>query len=115
MMLRRISLIAIGLAVIGCGSGGRSLAGTWSGTFKGANFTIVANPDTSFAASGASKMKGRWEVSGKEVKLFRDVRDGGDVGFGDGGDGAMHFQLSDDGKSFSGKVSDGTMLEMKKQ
>ena len=60
-------------------------------------------------------MQGRWEVSGRDVKLFRDIRNGGDVGFGDGGDGAIHFQLSKDGKRLEGNGAGGAAFSFTKK
>ena len=108
MMLRNFLVLVVGVSLAGCGSGGSSIAGTWAGTYRGSALTLTAKPDNSFTIQGMSELKGRWEVAGNDVKLFRDIRNGGDIGFGDGGDGALHFRLSKDGKTLDGKATDGS-------
>ena len=115
MMLRKFLVFAIGMMLAGCGSSGPSIAGTWEGGFKGVPLTLTAQPDGSFQIKGSTSMVGRWEVSGKGVKLFRDIRNGGDVGFGDGSDGAMNFTLSADAKRMEGKAADGASFSFTKK
>lgn len=114
-MLRKFLVLIVCIGVLGCGSGGPSIAGTWVGTFKGSDLTMTAKGDSSFTMNGISNMHGRWEASGTDIALFRDVKNGGDVGFGEGGDGAMHMELSKDGKQLSGKAGDGTPLVLTKK
>jgi hypothetical protein len=119
MMLRNSLVFIIGLALVGCGSSGPSIAGKWVSSLKGSPLILEARPDSSFTMSGPPRVladfSGRWEVSGNDVKLFEDVRNGGGPGFGDGGDGAFHFKLSSDGKRIEGKGADGSVLTFTKQ
>ena len=115
MMLRKTLLFIVALVLFGCASSGPSIVGTWESTVKGASLTLTAKPDSSFTIQGASQFAGKWESSGGDVRLFRDIRNGGDLPFGEGGDGAMHFQLSADGKQMDGKAADGTPFQFKKK
>ena len=107
-MLRKLLVLVVGFGLSGCGSSGPSIAGTWDSTFRGATLTLTANPDSSFSIQGTTQLTGKWESSGDEVRLFRDIKNGGDVNFGDGGDGAIHLKFSKDGKHLDGKTNDGT-------
>ncbi len=64
--------------------------------------TFTANADTSFKLEALKPIKGRWELEGTDLKLFRDVSDGDDESFGTQGDGAYHFTVSPDHKSLTG-------------
>jgi hypothetical protein len=108
-------VFVVGVGLFGCGSSGPSIAGTWESSFKGGQLTLTAKPDTSFAIHGTTDIVGKWEVSGNEVKLYRDVRNGGGAGFGDGGDGAIHFKLSQDGRHMDGVGGDGTAFSFTKR
>ncbi|HLK15426.1 MAG TPA: hypothetical protein VKT78_11530 [Fimbriimonadaceae bacterium] len=115
-MRRTLLVFVTGLVLVGCGSGsGPSIAGTWEGKYKGATITLTANSDTSFKLRGTSDMDGRWESSGSEVRLYRNISKGGDMPFGDGGDGAIHFKLSKDGKQLEGKGADGSVFAFTKK
>jgi len=115
MMLRKLLVFVVCIGLVGCGSGGKSIVGTWESGFKGSTLTLQANPDSSFSISGSSTMSGRWESVGSEIHLFRDIRNGGDQAFGTGGDGSIHFQLSQDGQSLTGKSGDGTPFTFTKK
>jgi hypothetical protein len=115
IMLRNSLIFAVCVALVGCGSGGPSIAGSWDGGFKGSTLTLTAKTDSSFVIKGSSELNGRWEITGDDVRLFRDVRNGGDTAFGDGGDGAIHLKLSQDGKHLTGKAANGADFSFTKQ
>ncbi|MHB8637465.1 MAG: hypothetical protein ACYC96_13435 [Fimbriimonadaceae bacterium] len=115
MMLRKMLALVVGVGLFGCGAQSPSIVGTWVGKYSGNSLTLKAKPDSSFTISGASQLYGRWESSGSDVRLFRDVRNGGDIGFGDGGDGAIHFKLAKDGKHLNGVGADGTPFSFTKK
>jgi len=103
VMNARILMIGISAAVLaGCGKPDTSIVGTWSGPAGVTTMTLNANPDSSFTLSALATIKGRWELDGNDLRLFRDISNGGDVSFGSDSDGAYHFTLSADKKTLTG-------------
>jgi hypothetical protein len=87
------------IGLFGCSEPeGPSIAGDWEVQKPGSPATLHAKADKSFTleSPAGETLKGRWVVEGHTVKLYRDVRDGGDLPFGEGGDGASVYTLSKD-------------------
>ncbi len=95
-----LASIFIGATAIGCGEAeGPSIVGVWETQKPSAPGQLVARADHSFNVTGSEPQQGfsgRWETHGHAVKLFRDIRQGGDFPFGSGGDGSIQYKLSQD-------------------
>jgi hypothetical protein len=100
----RLGLVALACSLFatvlsGCSEPeGPSIAGDWEVQKPGSPATLHAKADKSFSldAPTGETLHGRWVVEGHTVKLYRDIRDGGDLPFGEGGDGASVYTLSKD-------------------
>lgn len=114
-MVRRIAVLVVALVAFGCGASGPSIAGTWKGKAGDQPLTFVAQPDGAFDLIGNGKMQGRWEASGHDIKLYRDISQGGDAPFGSVSDEAMHLTLSADGKQLTGTVEGSKSYTLTKQ
>ena len=115
MKTRNLMIGLVAVALTGCGQSDSSIVGTWSGPAGVTTMTLKANADSSFTLKALSEIKGRWELDGTDLKLFRDVSNGGDATFGAEGDGAYHFTLSSDKKSLNGLPVNGVTTVLTKK
>lgn len=115
---RRLSLavgLTLFLGLVGCGSSGVSIVGTWEVQKPAPEATLIANADQSFTIKSRTgeTSNGRWESHGHKVTLFRDVRNGGDDAFGLGGDGGSEYSVSADGTTLTSTSAASQKLVMK--
>lgn len=113
-----IAFLALtGATLFGCSDAShpKDLVGHWE--FQNITYREVMDlyPDGSWQSHGQFNQTGAWQVDGNNLLLYRDIRNGGDVGFGDGGgDGSTHFAISDDRKTLTTTKSDSTKSVMTK-
>lgn len=98
-MKRKASILisALGLFIVAVGCSAKqnpAMIGIWKISNMASQGTLALRPDGSFTLiSKTDHIDGTWKSSGKELTLYRDIRNGDPSSFGDGWNDSYHFFL----------------------